>query len=82
MEALKSCSRTGTPDVAIAQQGRSTSMKPLTTVCSAPLAPTTYNMTPLDKLIENLLIEAIGSGYHFEFNLMNKEDKDTHLHMV
>lgn len=42
IEALKSCSRTGTPDVATAQQGRSTSMDPLTTVRSAPLPPTTY----------------------------------------
>lgn len=42
IEALKSCSRTGTPDVATAQQGRSTSMEPLITVCSAPFPPTTY----------------------------------------
>lgn len=42
IEALKSCSRTGTPDVATAQQGRNTSMDPLTTVRSAPFPPTTY----------------------------------------
>lgn len=42
IEALKSCSRTGTPEVATAQQGRSTSIEPLITVCSAPFPPTTY----------------------------------------
>jgi len=40
MDTLKSCSRTGTPDVATAQQGRSTSIDPLATVCSAPFPPT------------------------------------------
>ena len=42
IEALKSCSRTGTPDVATAQQGRSTSIDPVTTVCSAPFPPTAW----------------------------------------
>lgn len=49
IEALKSCSRTGTPEVATAQQGRSTSIDPLTTVCSAPLAPTTCKRAKLEN---------------------------------
>lgn len=44
IEALKSCSLTGTPDVATAQQGLNTSIEPLTTDCSAPFPPTTYKM--------------------------------------
>lgn len=46
MEALKSCSLTGTPDVATAQQGLKTSIDPLITVCSAPFPPTTYKEEP------------------------------------
>jgi hypothetical protein len=39
---LKSCSRTGTPEVATAQHGCNTSIDPLMTVCSAPFPPTAW----------------------------------------